>query len=115
METEAKEAPATKVQIKAPEGWSYHGYQRVAVYLCKEEGGVCKSVNLTKPIVEIWNYLWLVDNATPADPSELLHLSADGLSAFVLSGESFTLEDFSEIISPVLPMGYEVELFEGVK
>lgn len=92
----------SKLRIRCPEGFSYHGFQRCIIEAYIDGDGWKKQANITKPVVDLFNKFRVMNTpAADLDADDILWLSEDGACCFALSGESFTLEDLAMAISDV--------------
>lgn len=105
-----------KIELRCQNGWSYLGYQKVQAHLFRRNDSLSLGVNVTKPLMELWNAIHIVGNLEALNEEELIQCCPDNKGdwwAFVLSGEGFTLQDFAEVIKNALPDWVEVDVIDG--
>lgn len=89
-----------KLKLSCPEGWTYVSWQRCT--LTDQVGN-----NMVDSLIPVFNKTCAEEDRVKGyETSEVCHVS-DGCF-FVLSGESFGIEDFAETLSEVLEMEVEV-------
>lgn len=83
---------AVAITLEAPEGFTYVSWQRIIVRYEEADGDYC-----TQARWDIYNALSrLIDWGLPY---KMLQLANDPWTLFVLSGESFTLQDFADVVA----------------
>ena len=84
------------VKLYCPHGFAYAGYQRIIVTSCDRDDGndFVLNAGLAKQIAEE-----LVDSNNDPDLEFVIQVDHN---LFVLSGESFSLADFAEVVNMAL-------------